>query len=462
MVLFGFRGTNITKERMLAMTHCNTQMTFQWYKKRNLIVDFNGGEITSDAGLLLVRHADETLGLVSGLAKCVQDNRDSRYMEHNILDLFRQRIYQIVAGYEDCNDANLLRRDPALKSACDRLLSDKDLASQSTLTRLENSVTIRDLYRIGKYFVESYVERKKKVKPKRIVLDIDSTDDPTHGNQQLTFFHGYYDQYMYHPLVIYDADSGDLITTVLRPGNKHASNGVIKILKRIIKRLKEAFPGTELIIRGDAGFAIPELYEYCEGEKIGYVLGLIRNNVLEGLSKELKEEAYHGYEETGEKQRLFTETKYQARSWSCPRRVIIKAEWLPKGSNVRFVVTNLTKYTPGKLYDFYIERGGTCEVRIDELKNGLMADRLSCHRFIANQFRLFLHAGAYCLVQRIRYGLQKTEFSSMQIQQLRLRVLKIGAQVKQSARRLMFHFAEGYPWRDIFISAHKRLLVDSS
>ena len=275
------------------------------------------------------------------------------------------------------------------------------------------------------------MERKKKDKPKRIILDIDTTDDPTHGNQQQTFFHGYYDQYMYHPLVIYDAESGDLITAVLRPGNKHASNGVLKILKRIIKRLKEAFPKARLIIRGDAGFAIPELYEYCEKERVGYVLGLIRNSILEGLSTGLKKEANHGYNETDEKQRLFTEARYQAGSWSCQRRVIIKAEWSAKGSNVRFVVTNLS-YKPRNLYEFYIQRGGTCEVRIDELKNGLMADRLSCHRFIANQFRLFLHAGAYCLVQRLRYGLKKTEFCSMQIQQLRLRVLKIGAQVKQS------------------------------
>ncbi len=443
------------------MTDCNTQISFDWYKKRDLIVDFEGGEITSDAGFLLLRQADETLGLTSGLAGCVRDNRDPRYVEHDTLDLFRQRIYQIVAGYEDCNDADLLRRDPALKAVCDRLLSEKDLASQPTLTRLENSVTVRDLYRIGKYFIESYVQRKKKSKPKRIVLDIDSTDDPTHGNQQQTFFHGYYDQYMYHPLVIYDADSGDLITTVLRPGNKHASNGVLKILKRIIKKLKCAFPKARIVIRGDAGFAIPELYEYCEKKKVGYVLGLIRNSVLEGLSHGLKEESYQGYQETGEKQRLFMETMYQAGSWSCQRRVIVKGEWSAKGPNVRFVVTNLS-YKPRNLYGFYIERGGTCEVRIDELKNGLMADRLSCHRFIANQFRLFLHASAYCLVQRLRYGLEKTEFCSMHIQQLRLRVIKIGAQVKQSARRLMFHFAEGYPWKEIFISAHQKLLVDSS
>lgn len=262
---------------------------------------------------------------------------------------------------------------------------------------------------------------------------------------------------MYHPLVIYDADSGDLITTVLRPGNKHSSNGVLKVLKRIIKRLKESFPKTMLIIRGDAGFAVPELYEYCEKEGVGYVLGLILNKVLERLSEELKEKANEGYEETGRKQRLFTEVHYQAGSWSLRRRVVVKAEWSSKGSNIRYVVTNLS-YKPRNLYGFYIERGGTCEVRIDELKNGLMADRLSCHRFIANQFRLFLHAGAYCLVQRLRYGLENTEFCSMQIQQLRLRVLKIGAQVKQSARRLVFHFAEGYPWKDIFISAHRGFL----
>lgn len=194
-----------------------------------------------------------------------------------------------------------------------------------------------------------YVQRKKKDKPGKIILDIDSTDDPPHGNQQQTFFHGYYDEYLYHPIVIYDAESGDLITTVLRPGNKHASNGVLKVLKRIIKRLKEAFPKARLIIRGDTGFAVPELYEYCEKERIGYVLGLIRNNVLERLSDRLKEEANESYEKTGKKQRLFTEVQYQAGSWPRMRRVIVKAEWSSKGSNIGFVVTNLS-YTPRRIF----------------------------------------------------------------------------------------------------------------
>jgi len=454
--------TKKSKERILAMTQCNIkQLTFSFLKRRKLTVDFEGGEITSDAGLLLIRQADDSLGLVSGLTECINEKRDIRYIEHELVTLLRQRVYQIVAGYEDCNDADILRKDPALKAACDRLLSDQDLASQSTLSRFENSVSMKDIYRIGEYFLRLYIKRNRKRKPKKIVLDIDATDDPTHGNQQLTFFHGYYDQYMYHPLLIYEADTGELLAAVLRPGNKHASYQVVSILRRIIPRLKEAFPKAEIIIRADAGMAVPELYEYCETEGLGYVIGLIRNDVLERLSEELLKKAHERYMETGEKQRLFQDAQYQAKSWTHLRRVIIKAEWLPQGSNSRFVVTNLS-YEPDRLYEFYTERGGTCEVRIDELKNGLKADRLSCHRFLANQFRLFLHMAAYWLVQRLREALQKTEFGSMQIQQLRVRILKIGAQVLQSARRLWFHLAAGYPWRDIFRLAHAQLLVDSS
>lgn len=444
------------------MTQCNTkQLTFSFFKKRILTVDFKGGEITSDAGLLLIRQADNSLGLISGLTECINDKRDRRYIEHELLTLLRQRIYQIVAGYEDCNDADILRNDPAFKAACDRLLTEGDLASQPTLSRLENSISKKELYKIAEYFLQLYIKEKRKKKPKRIILDIDATDDPTHGGQQLTFFHGYYDQYMYYPLVVYDADTGELLSAVLRPGNRHASYQVVSILKRITQKLKEAFPNAQIIIRADAAMALPELYEYCETEGLGYVIGLIRNDVLERLAEGLLKEAHEQYIQTGEKQKLFQEAQYQAKSWSYPRRVIIKAEWLPQGQNSRFVVTNLS-YEPEALYEFYTERGGSCEVRIDELKNGLKADRLSCHSFLANQFRLFLHMAAYWLVQRLREALQKTEFGTMQIQQLRMRILKIGAQVVQSARRLWFHLAGSYPWKNIFHLAHTRLLVDSS
>ena len=443
------------------MTECSTQLTFGFKGTKKLTVDFQGGEITSDSGLLLVRQADERLSLSKGLSERISDRRDSRYTDHDLRTLLQQRIYQIVAGYEDCNDADVLRRDPSLKAACDRNLRDNDLASQPTLSRLENTITRADLYRMAQLFLERYIQRKKKHSPKRIVLDLDGTDDPAYGNQQLTFFHGYYDQYMYHPLVIYDADSGELITAALRAGNKHANYGVVSILKRIIKKLKAALPKTEIIIRGDAGFATPLLYEFCEQEKLRYVIGLIRNDVLAEMASELLSTAYDRYEQTGQKQRLFTECWYQAKTWSHERRVIIKAEWLHQGPNTRFVVTNLKSRTAGKLYDFYTERGGTCEVRIDEFKNGLHADRLSCHRFLSNQFRLFLHMAAYWLVLRLREALHNTEFASMQIQQLRLRLLKIGAQVIQTARRLWFRLASGYHWKHIFELAHQRLCPEN-
>jgi len=443
------------------MTECNTgQLGFSFLRKRKLTVDFGGGEITSDSGLLLVRQADQSLGLLEGLANCITDRRDARYTDHNLLTLLRQRIYQIVAGYEDCNDANFLRKDPALKAACGRMPSDKELGSQPTLSRLENTVTQEDLYRIGQWFVDLYIRRNRKRKPKRIIIDADGTDDPTYGDQQLTFFHGYYDQYMYHPLVVYDADTGEMITAVLRAGNRHASYGMVTILKRIVTKLKAAFPNAEIIIRGDAGFAIPALYEYCEEEKLKYAIGLIRNDVLERMIERLLEKVQCLYEKTRQKQRLFAEGFYQAQSWEKERRVIMKAEWLPQGPNRRFVVTNLSMEAK-QLYEFYTERGGTCEVRIDEFKNGLKADRLSCHRFVANQFRLFLHMAAYWLVLRLRQALAKTEFSSMRIQQLRTRILKIGGQVVQTARRVWFRLASGYPWKDIFALAHRRLAADT-
>ena len=443
------------------MTKCITkQLTFSFIKKQKVTVDFEGGEITSDAGLLLVRQADNALQLMTGIAGCITDRRDNRYTDHDLKTLLRQRTYQIVAGYEDCNDANVIRRDPALKTACGRKLSDEDLGSQPTLSRLENAITRNDLYRIGEHFVDLYIRRNRRRKPRRIILDLDGTDDPTYGDQQLTFFHGYYDQHMYHPLVIYDADTGELVAAILRPGNKHASYGAVSILKRIIPKLKKAFPKAEIVIRADAGFAVPDMYEYYESEGLKYVIGLIRNDVLERMIEALMNKAHEQHTTTGQKQRMFTEGFYQAQSWPRQRRVIMKAEWLVQGPNSRFVVTNLS-HEPKTLYEFYTERGGTCEVRIDEFKNGLKADRLSCHRFVANQFRLFLHMAAYWLVLRLREALKKTEFASMQIQQLRLRLLKIGGQVIQTARRVWFRLASGYPWKNIFELMHRRLAADT-
>jgi hypothetical protein len=430
------------------MTGCN-QTSFSFFVKKNLTVDFQGGEISSDAGLLLLRQLDEKLGFTAGLADCLDDRRHQGYVRQPLVDIFRQRLYQIMAGYEDANDADSLRDDPVLKGVVGRLLSEESLASQPTMSRFENGVTRGELYRLSEYLLQFYLSSKSS-SPTRIILDIDATDDPVHGHQQLSFFHGYYDEYIYHPLLIYDGDTGELITALLRPGNVHASRGIVGILKRVVGRLREALGEVEIVVRADAGFAVPELYEFCESTDLKYIIGLITNDRLLVCGEELLALAQEQFEQTGIKQRLFTETSYQAGSWGTARRVIIKAEYHGLGPNRRFVVTNMAG-TPQELYDFYAMRG-ECENRIKELKNDLQADRLSCHRFTANQLRLILHAAAYALLYAFKKYLKGTVLEKAQIGTIRGQLIKIGARVVQSCRRLWVHLASGYPLKSLFRS----------
>jgi hypothetical protein len=364
---------------------------FSFFGKRNLSVDFQRGEISSDAGLLLVRQLDEKLGFTAGLVECLLDRRHGSYVKQPLLKILRPRLYQIVAGWEDANNAESLRYDPVPKGIAGRLLSDEPLASQPTISRFENDVTIKEVYRLALYLLKSYLSLKQ-VAPSRIIVDIDSTADPVPGHQQLSFFHGYYDNYTFYPLLVFDGDSGELITAALRPGNVHASRRVVAILMRIVKRLREVYPQMEMVIRADAGFAISELYEYCETAGLSYVIGLITNDRLLASAEALGEAAQTAYAQSRLKQRLFAETEYQAGSWEKARRVIIKAEPNDKGYNRRFLVTNMVG-TLEVLSGFYAWRGDG-ENRIKELKDDLKGDRLSCHRFVANQFRLLLHAAA--------------------------------------------------------------------
>jgi hypothetical protein len=435
------------------MTECK-QSSFSFYVKKKLTVDFKGGEISSDAGLLLIRQLDEKLGFTDGLAGCLDDRRHQSYVRQPLLDILRQRLYQIMAGYEDANDADSLRADPVLKGVVGRLLSDESLSSQPTISRFENTVAVSELYQLSAYLLEFYLSSKS-CPPSRITLDIDATDDLVHGHQQLSFFHGYYENYIYHPLLIYDGDTGELITAVLRPGNVHASRQVVAILKRVVKRLREAFGEVKIVVRADAGFAVPRLYEYCEAERLGYLVGLITNERLLACAEEVSATAHKQFDQTQIKQRLFGETYYQAGSWDKPRRVIIKAEHSELGSNRRFVVTNMEGTPPG-LYDFYALRGDS-ENRIKELKNDLKADRLSCHRFVANQLRLTLHAAAYVLLTALKRYLKGTVLEKAQIGTIRCHLIKIGAQVVQSCRRLWVHLAGGYPLKTLFIHLCHRL-----
>lgn len=410
-----------------------------------LAVDFRGGRLTSDGGWPWVAEADHALGLTDALAAVLPDPRRRRG-RHSLLELLRQRIYQIAAGYEDQDDADTLRTDPLLKLVCGRLPeSDPDLASQPTLSRLENAFSARACYRLAAALGEVYLrERERDGVPTHIVLDLDSTDDPTHGEQEGSAYHGYFRQHMYHPLLVFDGESGQFITAILRPGTAHAGHGALAILRRLVARLRARWPHVSIELRADAGFAKPEIYAWCEQERIAYTIGLGTNARLAALAAPLAAAALaQQAANDGAKVRLFDETSYQAGSWPHERRVIIKAEVLAKGANTRFVVTTRPD-PPAALYAWYTDRGET-ENWIKDLKLGCFADRLSCHRFLANQVRLLLHGAAYCLLDTLRRWLVQTGTERMALETVRLRLIKIGGRVRQLTTRVHLRLASSHP-----------------
>lgn len=421
-----------------------------------LTVDFGGGRLTSDGGWSWVAEADQTLGLSTALAASLPDRRRRRG-RHAMWDLLRQRIFQIAAGYADQNDADTLRRDPVLKLVCGRLPeSDPDLASQPTFSRWENSFSARDCYRLAEALGALYLrEREREGVPTHIVLDLDGTDDPTHGEQEGSAYHGYFRQHMYHPLLVFDGETGQLITAILRPGTAHAGHGALAILRRLVAHLRQRWPQVTIEVRADAGFAKPEIYAWCEAEHIVYTIGLGTNARLTALAAPLAATALAASAQAaGAKVRMLGETHYQAGSWDLPRRVIIKAEALARGPNTRFVVTTRTD-DPDALYAWYTARGET-ENWIKDLKLACFADRLSCHRFLANQFRLLLHAAAYTLLDTIRRWLVQTGTERMTLETLRLRLLKIGGRVRQSATHLHLRLASSHPGEPLWHSLAAR------
>ncbi len=434
------------------------QMIFPFYKHKILTVNFDGGDISSDGGLLYLRQVDDNLGITERMAMALDDHRDQRYTTHELHDLIRQRVYQIIAGYEDCNDASTLRHDPVLKLSCDRQLEPTDdLASQPTLSRLENCVRTSELYRLSETLLELFFSDHPKA-PREILLDIDTTDDPAHGAQQLALFNGFYDQHMYHPLLIYAGNSGHLLAAVLRPGNAGASRSAVAILRRLTERLRSRWPKIRITVRADGGFATPELYELCESEHLRYVIGFQRTEPLKLSNAKNLRIARREFRVSKTKVRLFSDTYYRARSWNKRRRVIMKTEVSPEGENERFVVTNL-RGNARAVYDFYAQRGEVENQMIKEFKLDIKADRLSCHRFSANQFRLLLHAFAYALWHSLRQHLHGTPWATARIETLRLQLLKVGARVSKTFRRVWVELSSGYPFRELWYTLFKRLCI---
>ena len=447
------------------MTECIQEpFGFTEHFSRRVDASFSGGQVSSEGGSLLLREVDRKIGLIDRLANCFTDTRSQDRVEHALPEMLAQRLYGLTLGYEDLNDHEQLRNDPLLALLAGRRELDRPLAGKSTLNRLELCGRSERYHKIGyapeaidRLLVDLFLEAHAEA-PKRIVLDLDATDIPVHGHQPERFFHGYYDGYCYLPLYIFCGDH--LLCARLRPANQDAAAGAVGDVQRIVEQVRQRWPEVEIVLRADSGFCREELMAWCECNRAGYVLGLARNPRLRALIDAPMEEAKALHQSTGEAARVFSGFQYSTlKSWSCERRVVAKAEYLDKGENPRFVVTSLDpeQWPAQALYEkFYCARG-EMENRIKE-QMCLFAYRLSTEEMKGNQLRLYLSALAYTLVEALRrLALKGTEWAEAQVDTIRLRLFKIGALVRISARRVWLELSSTYPWKQIYAKAFDAL-----
>jgi len=424
-----------------------------------VVARFDQPDSSSDGGALLLKACDQRLGLTGAIAACVSDTRQPGKVVHSFHDLVRQRVFGIACGYEDCNDAGRLADDPMQKLLVERdPIEGSALASQSTLSRFENALGPKALMRMGNALADTVIARHRKRlkgRAKRITVELDPTDDPTHGAQQLSFFNGHYDSWCYLPVAGFvqfdDEPEQYLFAYMLRPGNADAKLGAIGLLRRILARLRAAFPKARVLVRLDGGFAGPEMFDYLEAERVDYVVAMAGNAVLKRLAEPLMKKARRLSRRSQQTEHLYGECQYAAGSWSRKRRVIIKAEVVRLGDrdpkdNPRFVVTNLRR-VPQRIYEVVYCQRAHIELRIKELHYGLAIDRTSCTRFWANQLRVLLTAAAYVLFQELRLQAAGTACARAQVSTLRERLLKLGVWLERSVRRVVLHLPDSAPWR---------------
>ena len=426
---------------------------------KKVSADFSGGDVTSDVGVLVMKETADKIGIINQLAEAIHDERHQSYVKHEITELLMQRIFQIVCGYEDANDADDLRIDPGFKAACDRLPSEADLASQATITRFENSISTKDIYRIAAVFVDRFVASYA-APPEAIILDIDDTEDETHGAQQMSLFNAYHDEYCYMPLFIFEGQSGQLISSILRPGKRPNGKQIRSIIKRVITRIRSVWPKVGILVRGDSHFATPELYSWCDTHNIHYILGLTKNSILKELAQSTMSATKLRYETFGDKTRVYKEVYYQASSWHRPLRVVIMAEVSAMGENLRFVVTSLEHGQSSFIYETAYCGRGQMENFIKDHKIALKSGRTSCHSFTANCFRLMLHSAAYIIMHTLREkALAGTTLANAQFDTIRLKLLKIGAEVRELKTRLHFTLPASCPVKDIFATMVRNIAL---
>ncbi len=464
---------------------CPRQLTFWKRGKQEVTVSFDGPCVVTDAGLLTLRAFDKELGIVADVAARLADPRDQKAVRHTTENVLTQRVYQILGGYPDGNDAQVLRDDPLFRTVVGVAPDGAQrLASGSTLNRFHYAYTRRQaavpveeravvleqqaarnhrLRVVNDYLPELFL-RTRRTPPPFVIIDLDASDDPTHGQQVLSFFHGYYDQHQYLPLFAFDGATGFPLAAWLRPGTVHASAGAVEVLAGIVRGLRAAWPDVLILVRGDTGFAVPEMYEYCEREGLLYAFGYASNDVLQERTATALAEVetyYHFYgRREPEVQRFEDIADYQAAGWTRPRRIVAKVEINRHGSNRRFVVTNLSGSPQGIYQGFYVQRGNVPEKPLRELKHGLAMDRLSCHGFRANALRLLEHVLAYALVVLYREATAAAapEMATAEVSTWRTRLWKVGALVVTSARRIRFRLSATWPMRDLFVRVHEAAL----
>jgi len=437
------------------MTNC-TQLSLDFPRCQNRLVqaNFDGGEITSDAGLLLLKKADRALGLTRALASCISDSRDRRRCQHSKLSLLRQRIFGIAAGYEDLNDHDSLRHDTLFQVIAGR---DDRLASSATLCRFEKRASRELAVNMHARFVDNFI-RSFDAPPKELVLDFDATDDLVHGTQEGRFFNGYYRNYCFLPLYVFCGEQ--LLVSYLRPSNKDPARHAWAILKLLVQRLRAQWPGVRIIFRADSGFCRHRMLNWCDTHGIHYIVGIAKNKRLLKFSTPYREMAEELCRQTGQRQRIFTSIRYAAKSWRYRRRVIVKAEHNPLGANPRFITTNLNDDSQALYEKLYCARGDM-ENRIKEQQLDLFADRTSCHHWWPNQLRLLLSSAAYILIEHMRrIGLRGTQLAKAQCATIRSKLFKVGAVVVKNTRRIRFQISSHFPFQKLFRLVAARLAPD--
>jgi hypothetical protein len=445
------------------------QATFDFWENSPIVIEPSQAQLTSDAGLLPIRQFDQAIGLTEQFAQALEDPRDPDLVDHTFLEMVRSRVYGILADYEDQNDHDALRHDPVFKLLAGRSPADTALASQPTLSRFENAISIRSLKNLRDVFIAQFIASFP-TPPTHLTFDLDAVDDPAHGEQQLVLFHGFYEQYQYFPLLITCAETDQFVMLSLRPGAVHAALGADDDLEYLVSKIRQVWPHVRIIVRGDAAFGMPWMYAACEPRDLEYTFGLTTNPVLKKRSEALLEQAVAAFAEQQTPQRLFDGFWYQAGSWPFPRWVVVKAEANAQGTNRRFVVSNRpgARVLPEATYDDYAQRGES-ENRNKEFKCDLAMDRTSDHRFLANYFRLYLHAAAMNLLIRLRRSLADPprEPPPMQLADAPPADLPLEA-LTGIARRHYFTYrrhrdplGEGQPctWRSLLIKVAAEVLV---